>query len=137
MKITLTGLFFAVVVALIASGAFAGDIKQMIPFNSYSSASASAAYSPAFNVARYRHKTVQVQGYDMSTGAAAALSGTALVQCGPSSDGPWVTCAQEDGTAISTTANAALQWSDVSAWVRVSWAKTAGKVKVRLNAITD
>ena len=123
---------------LMVSAAFAaGDIKQTIPFGLYSAASGSAVYSSAINVAKYRHKTVQIQGYNMSTKAEAALSGTALVQCGPTSSGPWVTCAQEDSTAISSTSNAVLQWSDVTNYIRVSWTKTAGRVSVWLNMLTD
>lgn len=137
MKISITGLFFAMVFTLIASGVWAGELKQMVPFNSYSSATTAAAYSPAYNVSKYRHKSVQVQGYNMSTGAAASLDGTMLVQVGPTSSGPWVTATQEDGTAISLTSNGYLQWSDVMQFVRVSWAKTTGKVKVWLNAISE
>lgn len=118
----------------LATAAMAGpNTKQLVPFSYYSSASGAAVYSSVVNVMPYRHKTVVVNGYTMSTTTSAALSGTALVQCGPTSSGPWTTCAQEDGTAISLTSNGSLQWSDVASYIRVSWAKTAGLVKVWLN----
>lgn len=128
-----TILSLMLVLALAASALAEPNIKQVVSFGQYSAASGSAVYSSAINASRFRHKTIQVNGYDMTTKAAAALSGTALVQCGPTSSGPWVTCAQEDGTAISTTSNSSLQWSDVSAYVRVSWAKTAGRISAWLN----
>lgn len=127
-------IFTILLILACAVSAFAEpNIKQVVSFGQYSAASGTAVYSSAINATRFRHKTVQVNGYNMSTRAEAALSGTALVQCGPTSTGPWVTCAQEDGTAISTTANGVYQWSDVAAYVRVSWAKTAGRVSAWLN----
>jgi hypothetical protein len=121
------------VLALAASALAGPNIKQVVSFGQYSAASGTAVYSTVINATRFRHKTIQVNGYNMSTKAEASLSGTALVQCGPTATGPWVTCAQEDGTAISTTSNATYQWSDVSAYIRVSWAKTAGRVSAWLN----
>jgi hypothetical protein len=125
----------SLVAVLILSGQAieAREIKQAVPFSQYSAASGTAVYSPAVNVSKFRTKTIQVNGYNMSTKAEASLSGTLLVQCGPTSSGPWVTCVQEDSTAISTTANGILQWSDVASFVRVSWAKTAGRVSAWLN----
>ena len=109
--------------------------KQLVPFSKYSAASGSAVYTSVINVMPFRKKTVVVNGYDMSTKAEASLSGTALVQCGPTTAGPWTTCVNNNyaQTAVSTTANAALTWEDVSSYVRVSWAKTAGRVSVWLN----
>ena len=130
-------LLFTLLALAFAFTASAADLKQVVAFSQYSSASGSAVYSSAINVINYRHKTVQVNGYDMTTKASAALSGTALVQCGPTESGPWVTCAQEDSTAISATSNSVLQWSDVTHFIRVSWAKTAGRVSVWLNASTN
>jgi len=121
------------VLALAASAFAEPNIKQVVSFGQYSAASGTAVYSSVINAMRFRNKTIQINGYDMTTRAAASLSGTALVQCGPTATGPWVTCAQEDGTAISTTANGILQWSDVAAYVRVSWAKTAGRISAWLN----
>lgn len=120
----------------LATAALAGPAtKQLVPFSYYSSASTAAVYSSVINVMPFRKKTMVVNGYTMSTTTSAALSGTALVQCGPTSTGPWTTCVNNNyaQTAVSTTANASVTWEDVSSYIRVSWAKTAGLVKVWIN----
>lgn len=129
-------LFATLLVLATAITAMAGpETKQLVPFGLYSAASGSAVYSSVINVAPFRKKTVFVNGYDMTTKAAAALSGTALVQCGPTSNGPWTTCVSNNyaQTAISQTANGSMTWEDVASYVRVSWAKTAGRITVWLN----
>lgn len=129
--------FLTLTLALaVVSSAFAAPAtKQIVPFSFYSSASGAAVYSSVINVTPYRHKTVVVNGYTMSTTTSAALSGTALVQCGPTSNGPWSTCVANNyaQTAVSMTSNGSMTWTDVASYVRVSWAKTAGLVKVWLN----
>ncbi len=120
----------------LATAAIAGPAtKQLVPFSYYSSASGAAVYSSVVNVLPFRNKTVVVNGYTMSTTTSAALSGTALVQCGPTSSGPWTTCVANNyaQTAISMTSNGSMSWADTASYVRVSWAKTAGLVKVWLN----
>lgn len=120
----------------LATAALAGpNTKQLVPFSYYSSASGSAVYSSVINVTPFRKKTVVVNGYTMSTTTSASLSGTALVQCGPTPSGPWTTCVSNNyaQTAISMTANGSMTWEDVASYVRVSWAKTAGLVKVWIN----
>ena len=119
-----------------STGSIAGvDYGASVPFSNYSAASGAAVYSSAYRVAGYSLKTVSITGTDMTTLAAAALSGTVLVQCGPTSSGPWSTCLNNNyaQTAVSTTANGTLTWRDAAAYIRVSWAKTAGRVKVWLN----
>jgi len=112
--------------------AVAGDWRSVALFSKYSSADTNAAYSAVVNTTGMKHKSFVVNGYNMSTLAADSLSGTALIQCGPTSSGPWFTCVQEDSTAISLTANGGLQWSDMYPFVRASWAKTAGRASVWL-----
>lgn len=122
--------------SLFATSAFALDVGNAVPFSMYSAASGTAVKSTAYDVRRFKTKTVTVQGYDMaSPSAAASLSGTALVECGPTSSGPWTTCVDNSyaQTAVSTTANGTRTWTDASAYIRASWAKTAGRVKIWLN----
>jgi hypothetical protein len=106
--------------------AFAVDQKSAVPFSSYSGSTATH-YSTVYDVHRFRTKTVSV---DMTTVAA---TGTLLVQCGPSSSGPWETCVQQDGTAITGTGSYTLSWDDAAAYVRASWARTTGKISVWFN----
>jgi hypothetical protein len=65
------------------------------------------------------------------------MSGTAIVECAPTSSGPWSTCVNEGGTAISKTTNGTQQWEDAVAYVRVKWTASASavgkKVKMWLN----
>ena len=120
----------------LATSALAGpNVKQVVPFSMYSSANSTAVYSTVINATPFRKKTVVVNGYNMSSTTSAALSGTALVQCGPTQAGPWTTCVSNNyaQTAISMTSNGSMTWEDVSGYIRVSWAKTAGLVKVWLN----
>lgn len=124
-------LFLAVilVLAMTVQAFAASDFGGSVPFNMYSTAGTN--YSATYRVTGYRTKTVHA---DFTTGSA---SGTLLVQCGPTSSGPWVTCQNEAGTAISTTTSKVMQWSDAVAYVRVSWAKTSGKIKAWLNWVAD
>ena len=104
-------------------------------FTLYSSASGTAVKSDAVYVGGFKKKTVFVQGYNMSTQAAASLSGTALVECGPTATGPWSTCtnsATATTVAVSTTANGMMSWDDAAQYIRASWAKTAGRVGIWL-----
>lgn len=106
----------------------APEYKAVQMFSNYSSASASAVYSTVVPVYGFKVKAMQAQGKVMATKAATTLDGTFLVQCGPTLTGPWVTCQTEAGTAISTTTNKTMQWSDSVYYVRGSWAKTSGRL---------
>ena len=128
-------LSLALVIAFTTS-AFASQFGNTVPFTNYSATSGTAVKSSAYNVRGFKLKTMTVQGIAVAAHAAAALSGTVLIECGPTSSGPWVTCAQDqtaDGGAVSTTANAMMTWVDASPYIRASWAKTAGEVSVWLN----
>jgi len=132
MKIILS---LIVTLALTASTAFAGQYGAAVPFSMYSATSGTAVKSSAFNVRGFTKKTMTVTGIAINTHAAAALSGTVLVECAPTSAGPWSTCIANDyaQTAVSTTSNGTFTWSDAAAYIRASWAKTAGEVSVWLN----
>jgi hypothetical protein len=115
--------------------AFAAGSGGAVPFSLYSATSATAVKSSAYKTRGFKTKTVTVQGVAIATHEDAALSGTVLVECAPSSAGPWSTCVDNGyaQTAVSTTANGTRTWTDASAYVRASWAKTAGLVKVWLD----
>jgi len=125
----------ALLVAMFATSAMANAFGNFVPFSNYSATSGSAVYSAAVNVRNFKTKTVTVQGVAVALHANAALSGTVLIQCGPTSSGPWYTCVDNSyaQTGITTTSNAVFTWSDASAYIRASWAKTAGEVNVWLN----
>jgi hypothetical protein len=116
----------------LVTGAFAEkavQIPQTQTFKMYSTAAGGGTkYSTVVDVSNFRQKTLIVQGYAISGHAAAALSGTLLAQCGPTSSGPFNTVTGITGTAISTTTNTVLYWNDSCQFMRLSWAKTAGLV---------
>ena len=117
--------------AVLVTGALAAQsvpIPQTQTFKMYSATSGTAVYSTVVDVSNYRQKTLMVQGYAVAGHAAAALSGTLLAQCGPTSAGPFNTITGITGTAISTTSNTVLFWQDACQYFRLSWAKTAGEV---------
>ena len=115
-----------IAVMALASAAFASQFGNAVPFSIYSGTSATH-YSSVWNVRGFKEKTVTV---DMTTVAA---TGTLLVQCGPTASGPWTTCVQEDGTAVTGTSSYILSWVDASAYIRASWARTTGKISTWFN----
>lgn len=112
-----------------------GPFGAAVPFNNYSATSSAAVYSAAYNVTGMNIKTLTVTGIAVAGHTPAALSGTVLVQCGPTSSGPWATCINNNyaQTAASTTANGSITWMDASPYIRASWSKTSGQVKAWLN----
>lgn len=123
-------IFLVVGLVCLAVVAQAGPNTKQLAFATFSATTTGSA----INVANFRHKTVVFQGYSTKASTNPSfLSGTALIQCAPTSNGPWQTCAQEDGTAISVTANGTpLQWSDVVSYVRIKWTNTARCMKAWL-----
>lgn len=108
----------------------------------YSSASAGVKTSSPFDVRGYKTKTLTISGVTLTSNPASMtfkpMSGTGLVQCAPSTNGPWSTCTQSQvasAPAVSLTANNQLTWSDAVAYIRFKWtASTTGqKVKAFLN----
>jgi len=115
----------------LVSAAMAGPNVKQLAFTTFSATTVGSA----IKAIDFRHKTVTFQGYSTKASTnPSMLSGTALVQCGPTSNGPWSTCVKEDGTAISATTNGSpLQWSDVTAYVRIKWTNTAMCMRAWLN----
>lgn len=117
-------------VLCLCSSAFAVSTGPRIMFSNYSAADGNAVYSSAFRVSSNSLKSVFVTGAEAPAGTFAALSGTALLQCAPTANGPWITCKDRGNTAVSTTSNATFNMEDAVLWVRGSWTKTAGKIKM-------
>lgn len=129
-------LLLALAVAILPNASMAFQYGNSVPFSMYSATSGTAVKSAAYNVRGFKVKTVTVQGVAIAGHTDAALSGTVLVECGPTASGPWTTCNQSQSSAgadVTTTANDTITWMDANAYIRASWAKTAGLVKVWLN----
>lgn len=116
-----------------ATSAFAANVTNKIPFNNISALSGSVKYSDTLNVTGYKTKTLHLTGVTKA-GIFKSMSGTTLVECAPTTAGPWSTCVANDyaQTAVSRTTNGSFTWSDVSNYVRVKW--TGGTVKTWIKA---
>jgi len=130
------------VIALLAfSGAAHAASYGNQAFALYSGASAAVKTSSAISVRGYKTKTVTLSGATLASTAASTtfknMSGTAIIQCGPTSSGPWSTCVANDyaQTAVSRTTNGTFTWSDAAAYVRLYWTSgtVGGKLKAWLN----
>lgn len=134
---TLIATIFAVMCATAAFAATTGGQA----FSLYSAASAAVKTSSAIKVTGYKTKTLTVSGATLTSNASSTtfknMSGTALVQCAPTSSGPWSTCVANDyaQTAVSKTTNGTMTWSDAVAYIRLQWtSSTVGtKLKAYLN----
>lgn len=111
----------------------------------YSAASGAVKTSSVYDVRAFRTKTMTVSGATLASHATSTtfknMSGTAIVQCAPTSSGPWSTCIANDyaQTAVSLTANNQITWSDAVAYIRFKWtaATTGTKLKAFLNWIEN
>ena len=121
------------ILALIMIMAIAVPASADVIFNNFSAYSGTAVKSTPVNVAAARIKTVQVTGIAVAGHTATTLSGTFLLECGPTKTGPFVTCKDQAGNATTTTSNTIFNIDDSVLWMRGSWAKTAGEVKAWLN----
>lgn len=128
-------LFLAMALCLASATVAAAGYGNGVPFSNYSATSGTAVKSQAYNVRGFNVKTVTVQGVAVADHTDAALSGTVLVECAPTASGPWTTCTSNEyaQTPISLTSNGNMTFTNASAYIRASWAKTAGLVKVWLN----
>lgn len=132
----------AFAVPCLAAGSGSGGTA----FALYSASSAAVKTSAAFDVRGYKTKTLTVSGATLTSNASSLtfknMSGTAIVQCAPSTNGPWSTCTQAQvasAPTVSLTANNQLTWSDAVSYVRFKWtASTTGqKVKAFLNWVEN
>lgn len=123
-------LFLSLVILLVATSALAAASTDII-FNRLSSSGTSAAFR--INGSK---KSVALAAYSTSTTTNAtgnALRGTFALECGPTSSGPWVTCKDQAGNAVSTTSLAVFNLSDAFTWLRGKWTKNGlGNVKAWL-----
>lgn len=84
-----------------------------------------------FNTGYLTKKTIVFQGYTTG-GATKLLSGTAALNCGPTSTGPFVPCKDKSGTVVTTTANGMFNLDDLSPYVQLVWTKTSKLISVWL-----
>lgn len=106
-----------------------GTIFTARPFTSYSGYGSTIRYSPATATGLYTRRTVVFQGIS-SNGTAITLQGTAALQCAPVASGPWQTCKDVNGNAVSTTNNAIFTVEDLTQYVRAAWTRTKQRVSV-------
>lgn len=126
-------LVFAAIPALAASGGAA--------FPLFSSASGTVRNSSVYNVSGYKVKSLAISGATLESRASSTtyknMSGTVLVQCAPTSGGPWSTCIANDygQTAVSRTTNGIFTWTDSFPYIRLNWTggTKGGKLKAWLN----
>ena len=94
---------------------------------------ATTATTSAFNTGRLKAKSVAFAGMSSASNVAFTLSGTAALQCAPTSIGPWATCKDKGGTAVTTTnANAVFNLHDLFPYIRVVWTRTSQKLTAYL-----
>ena len=107
---------------------------QAAVFQVFSNQSTSVTTSTgtAYDVSKYRYKTVTVQGVAVSGHTNTSLSGTLTAYCGPTSTGPFIATTGIFTTAVggpvSTTSNATLDWQGACQYLLLGWAKTSGEV---------
>lgn len=106
-----------------------GPIFTARPFNSYTGSTGVIRYSPTIATGLYTQRTAVFQGIS-SNGVPVTLQGTATLQCAPTANGPWQTCKDVNGSAISTTSNAIFSLYDLTQYVRASWTRTKQRVSV-------
>ena len=80
--------------------------------------------SAAQKVDRNTIKTFIFTNVSGNGAALANIPGTEVVQCGPTSTGPWVTAKTQADTSMSTTAATIFTMNDFCQWVRVNWTRT-------------
>lgn len=118
-------------VMLVSSLAFAGQPIAKMLFSNSSTVQGAASYSSAVKVSPSELKSVVVNGVYQG-GTFGNFSGTVLLQCGPSSTGPWTTCKDVGGNAVSSTSNGHFNLESMIPYVRASWTRTKHRVSVWL-----
>jgi hypothetical protein len=94
---------------------------------------ATTATTSAFNTGMMKAKSVSFAGMSSASNVPFTLSGTAALECAPTSTGPWVACKDKGGTAVTTTnANAVFNLHDLFPYIRVVWTRTTQKLTAYL-----
>ena len=131
---------FALLGILMVTGIASADIEsdaahQAVATPIFTNKSTSAT-SAVFDVSRYRHKNLTVQGIAVAAHAAASLSGTVAAYCGPTPTGPFqaatAMATSAVGGAITTTANVSFNWTSACQYMEFIWTKTSGEVSAWL-----
>lgn len=130
--------FIAMLLVICTATVALADVRQYVPFNNISGASAAVKYSQVFNVSKFPNKTLHVTGVNLAGTAFKNMSGTVIAQCSPNQGEPWNGAGRwQDsvGTAVSLTANSTVTWKDYCSYVRLKWTSgtVGGKLKAWLN----
>lgn len=102
-----------------------------------SSASAGVKTTAAYDVRKFKTKSIQVSGATLTSNNSAVtfknMSGTVIAECSQNAS-LWDTCIANDyaQTAVSRTTNGIFSWTDAFNYVRLKW--TGGTVGGKLKA---
>ena len=131
---------FSIMALVLASTAFAEPIQNpagAAATSIYAAAGTAsvAVYTSGLKADRNTKKAFILVGYS-SAGVTqlTTLPGTAVIQVGPTSTGPWVTAKDVNGTSLSgLTSSGAFLIDSLNQWYRLSWTKTGTDTRT-LNA---
>lgn len=84
--------------------------------------------SDTYKLGTYTRKTFVFTGMSSVSNVPQDLRGTATVQCGATSTGPYVTAKDINGNAVTTTANASFDINSLCRYARVVWTRTSNKI---------
>ena len=137
MKSFLSTLVLVVALA-VAVSASAGDIRNnyvYTVFTNYTGLNGTARFSQAYKVDRDSKKTVTYQQYSTTTVVAPTTAGTQILQCGPTSTGPWVTAKDRNSNAVSSTTTTAIYdlMSNCN-WYRIGWTRSVASPNKSVSA---
>lgn len=121
-----------IIVTMLCASAFAEKITAPLAatnvqiFNKYTGLGSTARYSVAYKVDRNSKKTAIFQAYSGNgTTTLATIPGTAVLQCGATSSGPWVTSKDLGAsTAASATTSTLFTVDELCQWYRIGWTST-------------
>lgn len=123
-----TLLFTILLLVSVVTAAFAVD---QIKTTSLFTAQTTTGVSSAVNTGLYTKKSVIING-SYTGGVYGNYSGTLLLQCAPTATGPWVTCKDSSGNAVSATTNTTFDLDTLVQYVRANWTKTKHNISVWL-----
>jgi hypothetical protein len=102
------------------------SVQIFTNYTGYGLGGATTRYSLPVKVDRNTKKTVMIQGYSTGTTEAASFTGTAAVQCGLSSAGPWAPLKDMAANAVTGTTGPLVFDSDgLCQWVRGTYLKAS------------
>jgi len=130
----LTCLITMFAVLFMVSMAFAEPVHSVANvarlWNNYAGTASTATYSTVVKADRNTKKSFILVGYSSAgVDQLTTLPGTAVIQTGPTSTGPWVTAKDVNGNSMSVTATAPYLIDTLNQWYRIMFTKTATNTK--------